>query len=187
MTLIVVSVGTDHHRFDRLLEWVSVAADRAGAKVVAQSGSTPALDGLECFDYVGADELAELMSRADAVVCHGGPGTIALARSARHRPIVVARDPRLGEHVDDHQLRFSAALAAEGVIDRAASIDEMVSLLARPRPRLDARVDEASCNAVREFASLVERLNAGQLPTRPWRDRIQIRRVDRSPDISSSR
>jgi len=185
--LIVVSVGTDHHRFDRLLEWVAVAADRVGAEVVAQSGSTPALDGVECFDFVAADELAELMLRADAVVCHGGPGTIALARSARHRPIVVARDPRLGEHVDDHQLRFSAALAADDVIDRAASIEELVSLLASPRSRLEARVDEASCNAVREFTMLIESLNAGQLPTRPWRSRFLLRRVHRSPDTPSSR
>lgn len=179
MTLIVASVGTDHHPFDRLLEWVAVAADRTGAKAVAQAGWTPGPDGIECFDFVAGDELADLMRGADVVVCHGGPGTIALARSVGHRPIVVARDPELGEHVDDHQLRFSEALAAEDVIDLASSLDELVSLVACPRPRLDAEVDVTNCNAVRLFSTLVEDLNSGQLPTRPWRDRFVFRRTAR--------
>lgn len=179
MTLIVVSVGTDHHRFDRLLEWVAAAADRTGAEAVAQAGWTPALDGIECFDFVPGDELADLMRGADVVVCHGGPGTIALARSVGHRPIVVPRDPALREHVDDHQRRFSEALAAEDVIDCAASLDELVSLVANPRPRLDEGVDATSHNAVRQFSALVEDLNAGRLPARSWRNRFVFRRTGR--------
>jgi UDP-N-acetylglucosamine transferase subunit ALG13 len=185
--LIVVSVGTDHHRFDRLLEWVAAAADQVGAEVIAQSGSTPALAGIECFDFVAADELELLMRRADAVVCHGGPGTISLARRAGHRPIVVARDPEFGEHVDDHQLRFAAALAAEDVVDSAASIDDLVDLLAAPRVMLDESADETTGEAVREFGMLVDGLNAGELPARPWRSRFHLRRVDRSLHNSGSR
>ena len=187
MTLIVVSVGTDHHRFDRLLEWVAAAADRLAADVVAESGSTPPLDGVECFDFVAADELTELMLRADAVVCHGGPGTIALARSSGHRPIVVPRDPKLGEHVDDHQLRFAAALAAEEVVDCATSIEELVALLAAPRCRLDQADTDTTDDAVRQFAALVDGLSAGTLKARPWRNRFHLRRIDRSPNNSGSR
>jgi len=185
--LIVVSVGTDHHRFDRLLGLAAAAADRLGADMVAQSGFTPPPAGSESVDFMPATELAELMGRADAVVCHGGPGTIALARSVGHRPIVVARDPELGEHVDDHQMRFAGKLAAEDVVDCASSLDDLIALLSNPRPRLQERTGQTNEDAVRQFAALVESLMAGTLAPRRWRDRFLLRRVDRPRTSSGPR
>ena len=178
MTRVVVSVGTDHHPFDRMLEWIAVAKQRLDLSVLVQRGATAPRDGLESVDYVAAEELATLMRDADAVVCHGGPGTISLAQSVGRRPIVVARDPALGEHVDDHQMRYTARLANDGEIDTARSLDELVEMLSVPRPTQDVvDHDEAVAAAVAEFGSLVDRLLAGQLPKRRWRDRILVRRV----------
>ena len=42
------------------------------------------------------------------------PGLIMESRSHGHLPVVVARDPGLGEHVDDHQQRFVGRLGARG-------------------------------------------------------------------------
>jgi UDP-N-acetylglucosamine transferase subunit ALG13 len=70
-------------------------------------------------------EIADLLDRASAVVTHGGPGTIMDARSHGHTPIVVPRDPRLGEHVDDHQQRFARFLARSGMIVTAYDVDEL--------------------------------------------------------------
>jgi UDP-N-acetylglucosamine transferase subunit ALG13 len=59
------------------------------------------------------DRLVEMVGSAMVVITHGGPASIALALAAGHSPIVVPRDPAFGEHVDDHQLRFAAWLAAQ--------------------------------------------------------------------------
>jgi UDP-N-acetylglucosamine transferase subunit ALG13 len=178
VTRVVVSVGTDHHPFGRMLEWISAAGEQLDLDVFVQRGATPPRPGLETADYVAADELADLMRGADAVVCHGGPGTISLAQSVGRRPIVVARDPSLGEHVDDHQMRYTARLAADGQIDTAQTLDELVALLSAPRPVQDAiDHDDAVAAAVAEFGSLVHRLLTGELPKRRWRDRILVRRV----------
>ena len=84
------------------------------------------------------------MDAASAVVCHGGPGTIALARRCGHVPIVVPRDPALGEHVDDHQMRYTAVLARSGAIEIATSAAELGRLLSTPRPRHVSEADSAS-------------------------------------------
>jgi UDP-N-acetylglucosamine transferase subunit ALG13 len=178
VTRVVVSVGTDHHPFDRLLEWISVAQADLGLDVFVQRGSTAAKPGVESVDFVTADELASHMTAADAVVCHGGPGTISLAQRSGHRPIVVARDPSFGEHVDDHQMRYTAKLVSEGSVDTASSIDELIRLLSTPRPEHDvADQEDTVAQAVARFASLVDQLVTGRLPKRKWRDRILVRRV----------
>jgi UDP-N-acetylglucosamine transferase subunit ALG13 len=178
VTLVVVSVGTDHHPFDRLLEWTSIAALQLGLEVFVQRGATPARPGLDSVDYLPAEELAERMAAADAVVCHGGPGTISLAQRMGKRPIVVARDPVLGEHVDDHQMRYAARLSGDGEIDVADTLDSLLALLSAPRPSsTTVDHDEAISAAVAQFGSIVERLFAGEMPKRRWRDRFLIRRV----------
>jgi len=47
-----------------------------------------------------------MIASATVVVTHGGPGTI-LTASRYDRPLIlVPRQHRFGEHVDDHQVRF---------------------------------------------------------------------------------
>ncbi len=42
VTRVVVSVGTDHHPFDRMLEWIAVAKQRSDLDVLVQRGATAA-------------------------------------------------------------------------------------------------------------------------------------------------
>jgi len=120
--LVVALVGTDHHPFDRLVGWVDAwAAGARDARVVVQHGSARPPAHAEGVRVLPPEELSDLLSRATAVVCHGGPGTIAAVRAAGLLPIVVARDPSLGEHVDDHQIRFVRAADRAGEIRAVAS------------------------------------------------------------------
>lgn len=178
MTAVVVSVGTDHHQFDRLLDWVERAQDELGVEFKVQCGATPPRSGLDAFDYLPVDELEAMMRSADAVVCHGGPGTISLALKAGHRPIVVPRNPRFGEHVDDHQMRYTARLASRGVIDIAVDVDQFLSMVTRPRPTPDVAGRAAtSASAVKLFGEIVDRLLLGEVPRRRWRDRFLVKRT----------
>lgn len=179
--LVVASVGTDHHPFDRLLEWCVASSERLGARFVVQTGATSPRSGVECVDFMAPDELEELMRSADAVICHGGPGTIAAARSAGHRPIVAPRRPQLGEHVDDHQMRFAESMAAAGDVDVVDSLEALIALLERPRVRIDLSAESGQAAAVAEFGRLVDQLVSGELATRPWRHRFLVRRVPRRP------
>ena len=158
--LVAVLLGTDHHAFDRLLLWVGEAARAGGTRWFVQHGSTPLPVGLEGSPMLGVDQLAALLLTADAVVTHGGPGLIMEARAAGHFPVVVPRDPALKEHVDHHQQRFTAHLAAAGLVRVAdhphqfmVEVDAALRAGRRPAP-----VETASDELSRRFGDMVATL-----------------------------
>ena len=118
LPLVLVTVGTDHHPFDRLIGWVDrwAALNSETAEVIVQYGHSAAPMIARGSDFVPYDELQALFDRASVVVSHGGPATITEARRHGRLPITIGRDPSLGEHVDDHQQRFVRRAAAEGLV-----------------------------------------------------------------------
>jgi UDP-N-acetylglucosamine transferase subunit ALG13 len=118
--VLLVTVGTDHHPFARLLDWVGRwSAAHPSWQVEVQHGASPAPGYGHAFAFCEHAELQRLLAAADVVVTHGGPATISQARAAGHAPVVVPRQPALGEHVDDHQVLFARRLAAAGVVHLA--------------------------------------------------------------------
>ena len=101
---VVVSLGTDHHAFDRLVRWVDdYARRRPDLRVLVQHGHSSAPGKAEGTPFLPGDELSEAMRTAAVGDEHGGPVTLTQARAAGHQPDVVARDPELQEHVFNHQ------------------------------------------------------------------------------------
>ncbi|MGH3316452.1 MAG: glycosyltransferase [Nocardioidaceae bacterium] len=129
---MLVSVGTDHHPFDRLVRWVDgwLGAQTDGAVTcLVQYGASHPPTRARGLAYLDHGALGQVMGDAHVVVCHGGPSTIAEARRNGHQPIVVPRNPRLGEHIDDHQQRFSRRLAEAGLVRLATSREDLVRAL----------------------------------------------------------
>jgi UDP-N-acetylglucosamine transferase subunit ALG13 len=178
INFVAATVGTDHHPFPRLLEWVARAQQELGFQAIVQRGATPARAPLETIEFMPAEDLEAYMLQADAVVCHAGPGTLSLASRCGHRPIVVARDPKLGEHVDDHQMRYARRLHDEGAIDLATSIDDVINLIATApeRARLGVTSREVTERAAERFGELVDDLISGRLRRRRLSERFLVRR-----------
>lgn len=141
---VLVSVGTDVHEFDRLVQWCDAwcLANGPGHGVLVQYGTSRPPQVADGVAYLHADRLCALFGQVDIVVCHGGPSTIYEARHRGLRPIVVPRDPALGEHVDDHQMLFVDRLEASGLVHRARSEADLADLIDRARAGdLQARFD----------------------------------------------
>jgi UDP-N-acetylglucosamine transferase subunit ALG13 len=153
---VVVMVGTDHHPFHRLVDWVDEAARRhPGHRFVVQHGHSKAPAVAEGQPFLSSQRIRELLTDAVGAVVHGGPGTIMDARHAGHVPICVPRDPARGEHVDGHQQRFAALVDAAGVVTLADTEEgfhravEQV-LLADAVVRLDVPLVNAVTTAARQ-------------------------------------
>jgi len=174
LPLVVVAVGTDHHRFDRLVGWVDAWAGERSARVVIQHGTSAAPVTAEGVPVLPPADLQALFGRAVAVVTHGGPGTIAAARDAGAVPIVVARRPDLGEHVDDHQLRFVQRLAADRSVRAVNREDalwrELDRALEDPDSFRASPGDRSPVEAAARFGALVDELVGG--PTAASRLRV---------------
>lgn len=104
---VVVTLGTDHHPFTRLVEWVDRwAGEHPDRPCVVQHGTAPAPVHAEGHAVLDPGDIPGLMARARVAVGHAGPGTVLDARTAGRLPVIVPRLARLGEVVDDHQVTF---------------------------------------------------------------------------------
>jgi UDP-N-acetylglucosamine transferase subunit ALG13 len=167
--LVVCLLGTDHHPFTRLVSWCDdLATANPDVEVFVQHGSTDPPTVATGKDFLDKQSLSDSLQRAHVAICHGGPGLISDVRSAGLHPLVVARDPTLGEHVDGHQMRFVARIAASGIVRSIASYEELApsvaSMLASARGSgMDAAQDRARVAAsVARFANVVEPLRRGR-------------------------
>lgn len=159
---VVVSVGTDHHRFDRLIQWMDEWREaNPGITVLIQRGTSVACRRGDCHELIPHAELLQRFAAASAVVSHGGPSTVMDARMSGRFPIVMARNPAFEEHVDDHQMRFAEHLAKHGVADVVDTKDGLFEALGRavtnPAAYAIATTDEAA-DGIYEFGRLVDGL-----------------------------
>jgi UDP-N-acetylglucosamine transferase subunit ALG13 len=112
--LIFVTVGTHHQPFQRLLD--ALESLPAGELVVQFGHGSPPARARQATAFMGFGEMLEHFRAADAVVTHAGVGSILCARQAGHVPIVVPRQRRYSEHVDDHQVELTRALEERGAV-----------------------------------------------------------------------
>ncbi|HEY8533519.1 MAG TPA: glycosyltransferase [Micromonospora sp.] len=170
---ILVAVGTDKHRFDRLMDWLDEWFPTTSVRptMVIQHGYSrpPKIPG--GVQFLGHAELQEAMATATLVVCHGGPATILEARRHGHLPIVVPRDPSRQEHVDNHQQLFARRLAAAGMIALCESQEELTDALNRGLAQptsftvtADPDAHAARIAAVHRVGQIVEELVAAARP-----------------------
>lgn len=129
-----------------------------------------------------AEELQSHYRDADIVVSQVGPGTIADANRAGARPIVIPRDPTLGEVVDGHQFAFGDFMSRRGrcvvvtsEIELGRALDKVIADDEAGRYRDDA--ESADVSAV--VAALVAHTVAA--PPRRFRWRRVFEMVRRTP------
>ncbi|HEV7492695.1 glycosyltransferase [Baekduia sp.] len=139
---IVVTFGLiEGYGFRRLVERL-LAILPADAEVLWQVGDTD-MTGLTmtaCRSLPWLD-LTVAMKEADVVVAHTGIGSAIDAMECGKCPVLVPREARHGEHVDDHQRQIAAELAAAGLaIYRSAEELTFGDL----RAAMEVRVEELS-------------------------------------------
>lgn len=150
--MILVTVGTNEARFDRLLEALAGLPD--GKELFVQHGPSPIRPaGATCTEYLAFEELAERVREADAVVTHAGVGSILTALLNGARPIVVPRLQRYGEAVDDHQLDFGRRAADACLVTLVEDVAELPAAVARLQasPPQPPRPDERLITDLRSF------------------------------------
>ncbi len=179
--LIFVTVGTDHHPFDRLVRWVDAWIEAGGgqrARCFVQTGTSAPPLMAEWKDFLHYATMVSVMREAAVVVCHGGPGTIMDCRDEGLVPIVVPRRSRLGEHVDDHQTAFAKRMAELGQIHLAEKDDQLWQLLERAVEEPEAFRMPQSLSTQKDTVRAFEEL-VGDLLRRPPRTTEAIAHVFR--------
>lgn len=112
--MIFVTVGTHEQPFNRLVESVD-KLKKDGViedEVIIQTGySTYEPKYCKWQKLFPYQEMIKLVDEARIVITHGGPSSFIMPLQMGKTPIVVPRKLKFNEHVNDHQVSFSKAIA----------------------------------------------------------------------------
>lgn len=112
--MIFVTVGTHEQAFNRLVEYIDNLKKKDVIKedVIMQIGySTYEPKYCKWQKLYPYQEMINLVEQARIVITHGGPSSFIMPLQIGKTPIVVPRRSDFNEHVNDHQVSFSKAVA----------------------------------------------------------------------------
>ncbi|MCI8950700.1 MAG: multidrug MFS transporter [Lachnospiraceae bacterium] len=132
--MIFVTVGTHEQPFNRLVECIdNLKKDGTIAEeVIIQTGySTYEPKYCKWQKLFSYQEMLKFVEEARVVITHGGPSSFIMPLQIGKTPIVVPRKLKFNEHVNDHQVSFSKAVAERmGTIIVVEDMDKLESTIA---------------------------------------------------------
>ncbi len=112
--MIFVTVGTHEQQFNRLVQCVDELKGFGviQEEVLIQTGySTYEPKYCEWTKWIPSNEMIDKVNQARITITHGGPSSFILPLQVGKTPIVVPRQSKFDEHVNDHQVRFCDTVA----------------------------------------------------------------------------
>ena len=107
--MIFVTVGTHEQPFNRLISKIDdlkrdgIIADHTIIQTGFSDYEPKYCEWKKLYTYA---EINELVDKANIVVTHGGPSSFIMALQHQKIPLVVPRQKKYNEHVNDHQVEF---------------------------------------------------------------------------------
>ena len=131
--MIFVTVGTHEQSFERLVKKVdSLKRDKViNEDVVVQKGYADYVP-LYCESYklVNYNDMQKYLKTARIIITHGGPASFIAPLTIGKIPIVVPRQKKFNEHVNDHQKDFvEQVVARDNTIIPCYDIDDLERLI----------------------------------------------------------
>lgn len=135
--MILVTLGTQHQEFTRLLDYIEKS--KIKDKIIVQAGYTKYKSKkMKMFDFIDYDKMAEYVKDADLIITHGGTGSITGPLKEGKKVIACARLAKYGEHVDDHQTEIVDVFSDEGYIlklDENTKLDDLIKRVKTFKPK----------------------------------------------------
>lgn len=132
--MIFVTVGTHEQQFNRLVECVDLLVEKGiiTEEVIIQTGySTYIPKYCKGFDILPYSDMQKYISDARIIISHGGPSSFIAALQIGKVPIVVPRQKKFDEHVNDHQVNFCRQvyerMGAIYLVEDVDNLDEAIN------------------------------------------------------------
>ena len=131
--MIFVTVGTHEQQFNRLIKKIDELKRDGFIKeeVFIQTGfSTYEPKYCKWSNLISYEEMEKYNREANIVITHGGPASFLAPLSYGKIPIVVPRQVKYDEHVNDHQVDFVKEVAERmGTIIPVYDIKDLKSII----------------------------------------------------------
>ena len=148
--MIFVTVGTHEQQFDRLIRKIDEMKEkkRITEDVFLQIGySEYKPKYCEYKKMISFEEMDEYSRKSRIIITHGGPGSIMLPFKYNKVPIVVPRQSKYKEHVDDHQVLFAKFLEMNNkiiMIDDIEDIENYITQYNKYTKNISKKEDEGN-------------------------------------------
>lgn len=131
--MIFVTVGTHEQPFNRLIEYVDKLKEEnvISEEVIVQTGFST-YEPINCtwsklYPY---SDMVKYVNEARIVITHGGPSSFIMPLQVGKIPVVVPRQKKFDEHVNDHQVDFAKAVEeSQGNILVVEDIEKLKDLI----------------------------------------------------------
>ena len=161
--MIFVTVGTHEQQFNRLVRKID-ELKRGGVieeEVLIQTGySTYEPKYCEWSQWISYPKMIENVDKARIVITHGGPSSFIMPLQIGKTPIVVPRQAKFKEHVNDHQVKFCNAVAERyGSILVVENIEKLGGVITGYKELIKAMPGKQKSNNAKfneEFEKIVE-------------------------------
>ena len=163
--MIFVTVGTHEQPFDRLIIEIDRLKKNGVIRedVFIQTGyctyEPVCCDWKKMLPY---DEMEKKIKEARIVITHGGPASFIAPLSIGKTPIVVPRQKKFGEHVNDHQFLFSNELVKRGykmiVVNDIAELSNTIDTYDVMCKDLESTLESNSVQFAGSLKKLINRL-----------------------------
>lgn len=131
--MIFVTVGTHEQQFNRLIKQIDDLKKNnlIEEEVIIQRGfSTYIPKYCEYSDLISYQQMLRNIEEARIVITHGGPASFIMPLQIGKIPIVVPRDKRFNEHVNNHQVEFAREVEKRmGTIIVVEDLDELGKII----------------------------------------------------------
>jgi UDP-N-acetylglucosamine transferase subunit ALG13 len=127
---ILVATGTGLD-FSRLVHKMDELTPHLGARVVIQIGNAK-YEPQHAESFRFADSLRDYIRNADLVVSHGAMIAIEAIQAGKS-VIVVPRQARYKEHIDDHQVEFAQCIARHPAVEVVYDVNRLEEAIGRAR------------------------------------------------------
>lgn len=128
--MIFVTVGTHEQAFDRLVKAADEIAGKLNEDMLIQTGySTYEPKNARWTKLMAYQDMQQALRSARIVITHGGPSSFMEAIRCGRVPVVVPRQKKYNEHVNDHQKEFVQKIADTVAILPVYEVDKLEYVL----------------------------------------------------------
>lgn len=162
--MIFVTVGTHEQPFNRLIKKVD-ELKRDGViqeDVIMQTGfSTYEPKYCEWSKLIPYQQMIKNVEDARIVITHGGPASFIMPLQIGKVPIVVPRQHKFDEHVNDHQVEFARNVAERmGTIIPVEDITQLGEII-RNYDKIVAGMEHGMCSNNEKFCDEFQKIVDG--------------------------
>ncbi|NME83734.1 glycosyltransferase [Clostridium sp. SM-530-WT-3G] len=163
--MIFVTVGTHEQPFNRLVEYID-NLKRDGViseEVIIQTGySTYEPKYCTWQKLYIYQSMVKLINEARIVITHGGPSSFIMPLQVGKTPIVVPRQKKYDEHVNDHQVDFAKEVSRRmGTIVTVVDIENLKDTIINYDTIISGMKDGINSNNVKfnyDFEKIVDEM-----------------------------